>query len=278
MTKILVTGAKGMLGQDLCLMLKDEGFEVFEADIHNMDITGKEQVEQVLQSEKPDYIIHTAAYTDVDKAETDRDKAFLINETGSRNIAEVSGIMDIPVFYISTDYVFDGTKNSPYMPDDPVNPINVYGESKLAGEIAIKENNSKYYILRISWLYGHKGKNFVETMINLASKNNEVKVVDDQIGCPTWTVELSRTIVSFLKQDKPYGIYHVCGSGSVSWFGFASKIMELMNIDVKLIPVTTEEFPRPAVRPACSIMDNAGICSDWQESLEKYIKLRDMIK
>ncbi len=267
-----------MLGQDLCPLLRNEGFEVFEADLHNMNITDKEQVKQVLQSEKPDYIIHAAAYTNVDGAETDKDKAFLINRTGSKNIAEISGIMDTPVFYISTDYVFNGTKNSPYTPDDPVNPINIYGESKLAGEIAIKENNSKHYILRTSWLYGHKGKNFVETMINLASKNSELKVVDDQTGCPTWTVELSRAIVSFLKLEKPYGTYHVCGLGNVSWFGFASKIMEIMNIDVKLLPVSTEEFPLPAKRPAYSVMDNAGTCPDWQESLEKYIKLRNMIK
>ncbi|HSA07174.1 MAG TPA: dTDP-4-dehydrorhamnose reductase [Candidatus Gastranaerophilales bacterium] len=274
MTKVLVTGAKGMLGQDLCPMLKEAGFEVFEADLHNMDITKLTEVKAVIDAEKPDYIVHAAAYTNVDAAETDSDTAFLINKTGSANIAKISGEKGIPVFYISTDYVFNGKNTVPYKPNDPVSPINVYGESKLAGEIAVKTHNSKHYIFRTSWLYGHKGKNFVETMIALAQKNPELRVVADQVGCPTWTVELSKAVINFIKNPVSYGTYHVCGSGSTSWHGFASKIMEFMNYNVKVIPVSTDEFPRPAKRPAYSIMDNSGICPDWQESLKKYIELR----
>ena len=274
MTKILVTGAKGMLGQDLCPVLRAGGFEIFEADLHNMDITKITEVKAVIDAEKPDYIVHTAAYTDVDRAETDRDKALLINKTGSENIAKTSGNLGIPVFYISTDYVFDGTKNSPYKPDDPTCPVNFYGKTKLEGELAVKEYCQKHYIFRISWLYGHKGKNFVETMISLAQKHDELKVVNDQTGCPTWTVELSRTISQFIKENRPYGTYHVCGSGNTSWHGFATKIMELMDIDIRVIPVTTDEFPRPAKRPGYSVMDNAGLCQDWQKSLEEYIRLR----
>jgi len=288
MTKVLATGAKGMLGQDLCPMLKDEGFEVFEAGLHNMDITKITEVKAVIEAEKPDYIAHAAAYTNVDGAETEQDTAMLINKTGSENIAKISGEMGIPVFYISTDYVFDGTATSPYKPDDPVCPVNFYGKSKLEGEIAVKENNPKYYIFRTSWLYGLYGKNFVETMIGLALKgtdchvgnkfpprnDNVLRVVDDQIGCPTWTVELAKVMISFIKDRPAYGIYHICGSGNTSWHGFAAKIMELMNIDVKIIPVTSEEFPRPAKRPAYSVMDNAGLCPDWRESLEKYIEQR----
>lgn len=273
--KILVTGAKGMLGQDFVLLAKEEGFEVFEADLHNMDITDKKQIKIVLQEQKPDYIVHAAAYTNVDGAETDEKTAFLINNTGSGNIAEISGLMGIPIFAISTDYVFDGAKKTPYLPDDKVNPINAYGRSKLAGEISIKLNNPHHYILRTSWLYGSKGKNFVETMINLAAKNSELKVVADQTGCPTWTVELNKVILRFIKESKPYGTYHVCGSGSVSWHGFAAKIMELMEIDIKVKPVSSDEFPTLAKRPANSIMDNTKLCPRWEESLEQYIKLKN---
>lgn len=269
--KILVTGAKGMLGNDLCLMLKNRGFKVFEADIHNMDITDLKSVKAVINKEKPSYIVHAAAYTDVDRAESDKDKAMLINKTGSENISKVSSYLEIPVFLISTDYVFDGTKDSPYQPKDKTCPVNFYGKTKLEGEHKIKENNPLCYIFRTSWLYGLHGKNFVKTMINLAEKNGEIRVVDDQKGCPTWTIELAKVIISFIENPREYGIYHVCGSGNTSWYGFAKKIMECMNTDKKVIPVSSEEFPRPAKRPAYSVMDNKGLCPDWQKSLEEYI-------
>ncbi len=278
MTKILVTGAKGMLGGDLCPMLKDEGFEVFEADLHNMDITDVTMAKAVINAEKPDFIVHAAAYTDVDRAETEKDRAVLINKTGSENMAKITAGLGIPVFCISTDYVFDGTENSPYKPDDPVNPINFYGQTKLDGEIAIKEHNPRHYIFRTSWLYGIHGRNFAETMIRLAGENNELRVVDDQKGCPTWTVELARVIISFIKDRPAYGTYHVCGSGSTSWYGFTRKIMELADISVKITPVSSEEFPRPAKRPAYSVMDNANLCPDWQVSLKEYINRRNMVK
>ena len=163
--------------------------------------------------------------------------------------------------YISTDYVFDGTKEGKYLPNDETNPINVYGASKLAGENAVRKNE-KYYITRTSWLYGHHGKNFVETMISLKDKE-ELKVVDDQIGCPTWSVELANGIVKIIKEEMPYGIYHVCGSGSTSWYGFAKKIFELYGAKVNLKPCSTEEFPRKANRPKNSIMENNRICRKW---------------
>ncbi len=270
MKKVLITGANGMLGRDLSGLLAENDFQVIETDIHNMDITKITDVNAFIGEQKPDYIVHAAAYTDVDGAETRRDAAFLINEKGAENIAK----MNVPMFYISTDYVFDGTKTSPYTTADVPNPVNTYGKTKLAGEIAIKKNNSRHYILRTSWLYGHKGKNFVETMINLASKHNELRVVDDQQGCPTGTIELSRAILLFLKEQKPFGTYHVCGSGSTTWFGFAKKIMEYMDIDIAVKPVTTGEFPRPARRPVYSVMDNNGLCPDWELSLVEYLRLR----
>ena len=271
--KILVTGASGMLGQDLCPILEDNDFTVIETSSKNMDITDFKTVKLVLDEIRPDYVVHCAAYTNVDKAEEDKETAFKVNFEGTKNIATACKNMDIPIIYISTDYVFDGTKKGKYNPEDKTNPINVYGESKLAGENAVREICEKYYIARTSWLYGHHGKNFVETMISLKDKE-EVKVVDDQIGCPTWTVELANGIVKLIIENPPYGIYHICGSGKTSWYNFAKKIFELQGYKTNIIPCTSEEFPRPAKRPANSIMENNKICRNWESALKDYLELR----
>lgn len=277
--KVLVTGANGMLGQDLCPILEDEGYEVIETDLNNLDITNLDMVKKVLTLEKPDIVVHCAAYTNVDKAEEDKDTAFLINAKGTENVAKICGENDILMIYISTDYVFDGTKKEPYLPDDKTNPISVYGESKLEGEKAVQKYCKRYYITRTSWLYGHYGKNFVETMISLAEKSDngaELKVVDDQIGCPTWTVELSNGIVTLLDEEADYGIYQICGSGKTSWYNFAKEIFALEGLKVNLKPCTTEEFSRPANRPKHSIMDNQGICRSWKAALKDYLELREV--
>ena len=271
--KILVTGANGMLGQDLCPILEDIGAFVVETDIDTLDITNFENVQKVLTYEKPDYVIHCAAYTNVDKAEKDLETARLINAKGTENIAKICSELDITLIYISTDYVFDGTKKEPYTPEDVPNPINNYGLTKLEGENAVKKYCKKYYIARTSWLYGHHGKNFVETMISLSNKP-ELKVVDDQIGCPTWTCELSNGIVKLFK--KPYGIYHLCGSGYTSWYGFAKEIFEKSGIQINLIPCKTEEFPRPAKRPKYSVMQNNKICRNWKSALKDYLELKEV--
>ena len=271
--KVLVTGANGMLGQDLCPILEDNGYEVVETDVNTLDITNIEQVKTVLNKEKPDIVVHCAAYTNVDKAEEDLKTAELINVTGTENVAEICGKSGITLIYISTDYVFDGTKNSPYTPEDMPNPINNYGITKYEGEEAVRSLCEKYYVARTSWLYGHHGKNFVETMLKLAD-NNEVNVVDDQVGCPTWTVELANGILKLL--SKPYGTYHICGSGSTSWYGFAKEIFAQSNLDVNLHPCKTEAFPRPAKRPSYSVMENNGICRNWQAALKDYLHLRDI--
>ena len=270
--KILLTGASGMLGQDLSPVLEDVGAFVIETSSDNMDITDVAQVKNVLNCTHPDMVIHCAAYTNVDKAEEEPEKAELINVKGTENIAKVSAELDIPVVYISTDYVFYGSKNTPYTPDDIPNPLNIYGKTKLAGEEMIKKYCKKYYIVRTSWLYGHYGKNFVETMISMADKP-ELKVVDDQIGCPTWTVELANGILKLL--SKPYGTYHVCGGGQTSWYGFAKEIFKNMNLDVNLIPCSSAEFPRRAKRPAYSVMDNQKLCRNWEAALRDYIELRN---
>jgi dTDP-4-dehydrorhamnose reductase len=269
--KILVTGAKGMLGQDLCPILEDSGAFVIETDVDSLDITNSKKVFEVLKSEKPDMVIHCAAYTNVDKAEDDLKTAELINVNGTENIAEACAKLDITLVYISTDYVFDGDGVEPYTTEDLPNPINNYGATKYEGEEAIRSLCEKYYVVRTSWLYGHHGKNFVETMLSLADRQ-EVKVVDDQVGCPTWTVELANGIVKLF--SKPYGTYHVCGSGFTTWYGFAKEIFAQSNLDVNLQPCTTEEFPRPAKRPKFSVMENDGICRKWQLALKDYLELR----
>ena len=271
--KILVTGANGMLGQDLCPVLEDEEYEVVETDIDNLDITDELAVRRCFNEEKPDMVIHCAAYTDVDGAESDFEKALLVNEKGTEYIAKASSKLDIPVVYISTDYVFDGEKSSPYTPTDKPNPINKYGLSKLKGEEALMSCSPKFYILRTSWLYGHHGDNFVEKMISLKNKE-ELKVVDDQIGSPTWTVDLVDAILDLIEEEPPYGIYHISGGGQTSWHGFAKEIFSQLGENVNLIPCTTEEFKRPAKRPLYSVLDNDDCCRDWKLALKDYLNLR----
>ena len=271
--KVLVTGANGMLGQDLCPILEDAGCFVAETDIDTLDITNESAVFDAIETIKPDIVIHTAAYTNVDKAEEDLETAMKINAQGTENVAKACAKNGCLLVYISTDYVFDGTKNEPYLPTNNVNPINDYGLTKLKGEEAVQKHCEKYYITRTSWLYGHHGKNFVETMLSLAKKP-ELKVVDDQVGCPTWTVELANGILKLIGSQKDYGIYHICGSGSVSWYGFAKEIFEQSGVNVNLKPCATEDFPRPANRPKYSVMANDKLCRDWKLALKEYIALR----
>ena len=271
--KVLVTGSRGMLGQDICPVLEDAGFDVIETTRQNLDITDENQTMQFICDSKPDVVIHCAGYTNVDGAEENFESAELINAAGSANVAKACEAVNAIMVYVSTDYVFDGTKNTPYLPHDRTNPQTKYGLSKLHGEENVKKYCSKYYSARTSWLYGHHGKNFVETMISLADRP-EIKVVDDQIGCPTWTVDLSMAIIKLLEQDSEFGIYHLCGSGYTSWYGFAKEIFAMSGLKVNLLPCTTEEFPRPAKRPAYSVMDNGGMLRDWKKALKEYIELR----
>ena len=272
MKKILVTGAQGMLGWDLCPILENEGYEVIKTDIDNLDITKPEAVNGFFKKEKPDIVIHCAAYTNVDKAQEDIETARLINGFGTENIAKACAEIDSVMVYISTDYVFKGDNKKPYKPYDKISPLNNYGLTKYEGEKAVQKYCKKHYIVRTSWLYGIHGKNFVETMISLADKP-ELKVVDDQTGCPTWSVDLSRGILKLLKGAE-FGTYHVCGSGETSWYNFAKKIFELEGLKVNLKPCTNSEFPRPAKRPQYSVMENNGICRNWEEALKDYLKSR----
>ncbi len=275
MSKVLVTGANGMLGQDLCPLLEHHGYQVVRTNSTTMDITDFEKAHSVICENAPDVVIHCAAYTNVDKAEEDFETAKLVNATGTENLAKICAEKDITLVYISTDYIFDGKKCCAYLPDDTANPINNYGLTKFLGEEAVKKYCKKYFITRTSWLYGLHGKNFVETMISLAAKP-ELKVVNDQTGCPTWTVELSRGILKLL-ETTDYGTYHVCGSGNTTWYGFACEIFNLCNLKVNIKPCTTDEFPRPAKRPQYSVMDNSNICQDWKIALKEYLQTRERI-
>ena len=276
MAKILITGANGMLGQDLCPILEDCDFvdDVIETDINNLDITNESEVNEVLSKHNPDYIIHCAAYTNVDKAETDLENAEKINVKGTENIAKYTNKINSTLIYISTDYVFDGTKKEKYLPTDTPNPLNNYGKTKLMGEQAVQQHCKKYYITRTSWLYGHHGKNFIETMLKYGKEGKDLKVVNDQFGCPTWTVELSKGICKIIEENPEYGIFHVCGSGETSWYEFAKEIFKQAKINANLSPCTTEEYQIPAKRPKYSAMENNGICENWKTSLKKYLELK----
>ncbi len=284
--KILVTGAKGMLGCDLCHILSDIGHNVIETDSNTLNIVDKKMVNDVLYTERPEIIIHCAAYTNVDAAEEDLTNAHLVNVNGTENLAKSCAQIGATMLYISTDYVFDGTKTSPYEPKDETNPINNYGLTKLYGELSVKSNLNQYYICRTSWLYGYYGKNFVETILSLAKKANiekkTLKVVNDQVGCPTWTVELSYAIAKILhgkhrqnNLDFSFGTYHLCCGGSATWYDFAKEVLELANIDSSiLIPCCTDDFPRLAKRPYYSVMNNHQICRHWKEALKDYMNSR----
>jgi len=267
-----------MLGADLVCILEEKGHEVFATDIEELDITKIDFLRKKIEDIWPDTVINCAAYTDVDKAEEEPERAFLVNGLGVQNLALVCKDLDIDLCHISTDYVFDGTKDGAYTPDDPPNPINTYGKSKLAGEKYIQELLKKFYIIRSSWLYGKYGKNFIYTVLELARKQKELRVVDDQFGSPTWTVTLARVIADIV-ETKKYGIYHVTDwtDNGISWYQFAEEIVRQAGLSVKIIPIKTEEFPRPAPRPKNSVLDltmvklllNESLPS-WKESLQKF--------
>jgi dTDP-4-dehydrorhamnose reductase len=271
---ILITGANGMLGQEAMQLFAKYGYEVIKAGRKELDITDFSKVKNFFQDVDFDFVLHTASYTKVDDSETNQELAFSVNCEGAKNIAIAAKIKAVPIIYISTDYVFDGEKGSPYFVNDKTNPLNVYGSSKLAGEDAVKKENPMHYIVRTSWLYGQYGKNFVDTMINLSQTHKSIKVVNDQIGCPTWTVDLIGEIKNLIEKPMPFGTYQLSNSGFVSWFDFAKKIFEILKIEIEIIPVGSNEFVRPAKRPKFSAMENNGMLRKWDEALRDYLSGR----
>jgi len=270
MKKVLIVGANGMLGSDLCQVFQKSGYDVCATTRESFDITNTQQVEDFFKNREFDLVINSAAYTKVDDAENNSELAFLINEKGASNLAKVTNNKNIPIIYISTDYVFDGKKDKPYLVSDETNPINVYGASKLAGEKETIKQNKKYYIVRTSWLYGKNGKNFVDTMISLAKNKDTIKVVDDQFGCPTWTFELAVAIKDLFENNNKFSTYQICGAGSCSWYEFAKEIFSLKNIDINVVPVHTKDFMRAANRPRFSAMSGNNLPL-WNLSLRKYL-------
>lgn len=273
---ILVVGSKGMLGQELMTLL---GSAARGVDVGEIDITDLESVQRVLLTLKPRVVINAAAYTDVDGCESNVELAMQVNGEGVAHLAMISKEIGAKLVHVSTDYVFDGGKGSPYVEDDLLKPLSVYGESKLAGEMNTWFNPD-HLIVRTQWLYGHGGKNFVETMLNLAAQRDELTVVDDQIGSPTWTRDLALAIKALIDKGCT-GTYHAANSGFVSWNGFAKEIFRLAGLDVKVNPMTTAELNRPATRPLYSTLDCGKLAQDtgfvpqpWQEALKSYLELR----
>lgn len=276
--KVLVTGARGQLGQDVLCLLENQTWEVFGFGREELDITNEEKVREKVLFIKPNIIIHTAAYTQVDQAESDEETAFKVNAEGTKYLAQAAEAVGAKFCYVSTDYVFDGTKNEPYKIDDQTNPQTVYGRSKLVGEQYTQEYCSKGYIVRTSWVFGLYGNNFVKTMLRLAEEKNELGVVHDQVGSPTYTTDLARFIINLVQTDK-YGIYHGSNSGVCSWYEFAKEIFEQSKIEIAVNPLTTEDFPRPAERPKYSVLNKGMVedngfeaFQDWKEALKDFLK------
>ena len=277
--KVLVTGVKGQLGHDVMDELALRGIEGSGVDVEEMDITDRTACETVISQEKPDAVIHCAAYTAVDAAEDNLELCRKINAEGTRNIARVCKAMDIKMMYISTDYVFNGGGERPWEPDDHREPLNVYGLTKYEGEIAVEQNVQKYFIVRIAWVFGVNGKNFIKTMLRLGKEKGAVSVVNDQIGSPTYTYDLARLLVDMIQTDK-YGRYHATNEGLCSWYEFACEIFRQAGMDeVKVTPVDSDGFPAKAKRPSNSRMSKEKLTENgferlpsWQNALERYLK------
>jgi len=277
--KVLVTGVKGQLGYDVVNELARRDIEYVGVDVEEMDITDYEQVKSVITDSKADAVIHCAAYTAVDAAEDNEDICHKVNVDGTRNIAKVCKDLYIKIVYISTDYVFDGQVTEPWKPDDERKPFNVYGQAKYEGELAVQRLLEKYFIVRISWVFGLNGKNFVKTMLNLGRERGAVSVVDDQFGSPTYTYDLAKLLVDMVMSDK-YGVYHATNEGICSWYEFACEIFRQAGMaDVKVTAVDSGAFAVRANRPANSRMSKDRLVEmgferlpRWEDALGRYLE------
>lgn len=277
--KVLVTGVKGQLGYDVVNELTGRGIEAVGVDIQEMDVTDAESVSRVIKAAAPDAVIHCAAYTAVDAAEENEALCRRVNADGPQNIADVCRELDIKMMYISTDYVFDGEGERPWEPDDERAPKSVYGQTKYEGELAVQNTLDRYFIVRIAWVFGVNGKNFVKTMLNLSKTHDTVRVVNDQFGSPTYTYDLAKLLADMIQTEK-YGVYHATNEGICSWYEFACAIFREAGADVKVIPVSTEEYGAKASRPANSRMSKEKLTENgfrrlpaWQDALKRYIEV-----
>jgi dTDP-4-dehydrorhamnose reductase len=278
---VLVTGANGQLGQAIQFVAGNyPNINFVFCSSSDLDITNKENCEFIFNKEKPDFCINAAAYTAVDKAESEPEKAELINVIGAKNLAETCKEFNAKLIHISTDFVFDGSKNSPYNEADLPNPKGIYGQTKLEGEIAIQEVFDAYFIIRTSWVYSQFGNNFMKTMLRLASERTSLSVVNDQIGTPTNAVDLAECLVTIITEHSKlntehYGIYNFSNEGQCSWFDFAKKIFEINEVKIDVTPIPTTQFPTPAERPKYSVLDKTKIktafgieIKPWEQSIE----------
>ncbi|MGP0587922.1 dTDP-4-dehydrorhamnose reductase [Paenibacillus timonensis] len=281
--RVLVTGASGQLGMDVVRLFEQSGHQVLPCDRDTLDITNGEMCLAKVTEFKPDVVVHCAAYTAVDQAESDVDAAYAVNAVGTRNMVLAAEQVKAKFCYVSTDYVFDGTAASPYQEYDNTNPQSVYGKSKRAGEVLVQSLSSAFFIVRTSWVYGLHGQNFVNTMLKLGQEKPLLSVVNDQKGSPTYTVDLAAFLMELIQTEK-YGIYHASNSGECTWYEFAQVIFEEardilgQNYLTQVKPCTTGDFPRPAPRPRSSVMDHLSIRTNgfqdlrpWREALKAFI-------
>jgi dTDP-4-dehydrorhamnose reductase len=275
----LITGAGGMLGHDLVQAGAAAGWDVVPLSHAELDIADRRAVEERLIAERPDIVINSAAWTDVDGAEQSSRAAMAVNGTGAGHVARAADRCRAWTIQISSDYVFDGRKQEPYVESDPTHPLSAYGHSKLAGERAVAENApDRHTVVRSSWLFGVHGRCFPATIIRLASEREQLTVVDDQRGCPTFTGHLARAVVQLADGPPPPGVVHLAGAGSCSWFELAARVVQLAGLDCQLLPITTAEMPRPAVRPAYSVLgtERAGLpeLPSWSQGVEEFVAVR----
>ena len=275
--KLLVTGVKGQLGHDIVNECKEKNIEAVGVDIEEMDITDAGKVAEVIKSGNYNAVIHCAAWTAVDKAEDEVELCTKVNVDGTRNIANICKELDIPMMYFSTDYVFDGQGETEWKEYDERDPLNVYGQTKYEGELIV-ETLPKHFIVRIAWVFGINGNNFIKTMLRLGKERGAVCVVDDQIGSPTYTYDLSKLVVDMIQTDK-YGIYHATNEGLCSWYEFACEIFKQAGMSVEVTPVDSNAFPAKAKRPNNSRMSKAMLDKNgfehlptWQDALSRYLK------
>lgn len=274
--RILITGANGQLGCDL-RKLAEIRHDVFAFSHAELDVTNFDATISLVQKLNPDVIIHTAAYTQVDAAESNIDDAFRVNAMGTRNVVVAAEKIGCKVCYVSSDYVFDGRGNRPYLEYDQIGPVSIYGKSKRAGEELVQSLTTRFFIVRTSWVFGPHGNNFVKTMLRLGSEQPQLRVVNDQIGSPTYTLDLSSFLLELVTTER-YGIYHASNQGACSWYELAKAIFEEAKMPTLVEPCTTDEFPRPAPRPQYSVMDNLAIrvngfkpLRPWREAIHAFI-------
>ena len=279
--RVLVTGVKGQLGYDVMNELAKRGYEGVGVDVEEMDITDEQAVRKVITEANVEKVVHCAAWTAVDAAEDNIEMCRKVNALGTENIAKMCKELDLAMIYLSTDYVFDGEGTRPWEPDDPVvAPLNVYGQTKYEGELAVEKYLDKYYIVRIAWVFGVNGKNFIKTMLNLGKTRDTLTVVNDQIGTPTYTYDLAKLLVDMLEKEE-YGKYHATNEGGyISWNDFAKEIFRQADMNVNVLPVSSEEYKAKAKRPYNSRMEKKKLeehgfdrLPTWQDALARYLEI-----